>query len=71
MSVDLPVSGRGMSPINERASLLIVIVYQALSRVGETIRVFFERLYKNEKYLKKKHLINGEKPLFSLVLMRF
>ena len=43
MSVDLPVSGREMSPINERTGLLIVIVYQALSRVGETISVFFER----------------------------
>jgi len=53
MSVDLPVRGRGMSPINERVGLIIVIVYQALSRVGETIRVFFERLYKNEKYPKK------------------
>ena len=41
MSVDLPVSGRGMSPINEKASWRKAVVYQALSRGGETVRVFF------------------------------
>ncbi|MDG2473009.1 MAG: hypothetical protein P8M71_07850 [Pseudomonadales bacterium] len=41
MSVDLPVSGRGMSPINEKAGWRKAVVYQALSRCGETVRVFF------------------------------
>ena len=53
MSVDLPVSGRGMSPVNERTSLLIVIVYQALDRVGETIRVFLKDGRRTKNTLKK------------------
>ena len=40
MSVDLPVSGRGMSPVNERTSLLIVIVYQALTVLVKLLGYF-------------------------------